>query len=147
MQHTIILACVRMVVTAAEEANRRHGRGRLVSSRTAFSTASAWPGTFTLRQIFAILPRGSTRNVDRSTPMYFRPYMDFSTQTPYAVAADFEQDGWDDFLAADNTDRIYLMRNQTITCGTTGCSGTTKKAPTVTGRSLPRSLWVIKKVT
>jgi len=57
----------------------------------------------------------------------------------YAVAADFDRDGWEDFLAADNTDRIYLMRNQTITCGTTGCTGTTKVAPTA--QTIPASWW------
>jgi len=49
---------------------------------TAFSTASAWPGTFTLRQILAILPFSSMRKVERSTPIYLRPYMLFSTHTP-----------------------------------------------------------------
>lgn len=48
----------------------------------------------------------------------------------YGTAGDFDRDGWEDFVAADNGDRIYLMRNQTITCGTTGCSGTAVTAPT-----------------
>ncbi len=57
----------------------------------------------------------------------------------YAIAADFDRDGWEDFLAADNTDRIYLMRNQTITCGTSGCSGSSWTNPTV--QSIPASWW------
>lgn len=57
----------------------------------------------------------------------------------YAAAADFDRDGWDDFIAADNTDRIYLMRNQTITCGTTSCSGSATTAPTV--QTIPSTWW------
>lgn len=57
----------------------------------------------------------------------------------YAVSADFDRDGWEDFLAADNTDRIYLMRNQTITCGTTGCTGSWKNAPAA--QTIPASWW------
>jgi len=52
------------------------------SSRAACSTSCAWPGTFTLRHIRAILPSRSTRKVVRSTPQYLRPYMDFSFHTP-----------------------------------------------------------------
>ncbi len=48
----------------------------------------------------------------------------------YGAPADFDRDGWEDFVAADNNDRIYLMRNQTITCGTAGCSGSAVTAPT-----------------
>lgn len=57
----------------------------------------------------------------------------------YAAAADFDRDGWDDFVAADNTDRIYVMRNQTITCGTTSCSGSSSVAPSV--QTIPSSWW------
>ncbi|MBL0217474.1 MAG: VCBS repeat-containing protein [Myxococcales bacterium] len=49
----------------------------------------------------------------------------------YGTAGDFDHDGWEDFVASDNADRIYLMRNQTVTCGTTGCSGSATVAPTV----------------
>ena len=38
--------------------------------------------TDTLRQMRATFPVLSIRKVERSTPIYFRPYMDFSTQTP-----------------------------------------------------------------
>ena len=38
--------------------------------------------TGTYDQVAAIFPSRPIRKVDRSTPMYFRPYMDFSTQTP-----------------------------------------------------------------
>jgi len=49
----------------------------------------------------------------------------------YAAPADFDKDGWDDFVAADDGDQIYFMRNQTITCGTASCSGSAVTAPTV----------------
>ena len=57
----------------------------------------------------------------------------------YGTPGDFDRDGWDDFLAADNTDRIYLMRNQTITCGTAGCTGSASAAPTV--ETIPSTWW------
>ncbi len=57
----------------------------------------------------------------------------------YAASADFDRDGWEDFVAADNTDRIYMMRNQTITCGTAGCSGAPAVAPTV--QAIPAAWW------
>ena len=56
---------------------------RTQSDFTAANTSSTCPGTLTLRQIFAILPLLSMRNVERSIPMYLRPYMLFSTQEPY----------------------------------------------------------------
>jgi hypothetical protein len=57
----------------------------------------------------------------------------------YGTSADFDRDGWDDFVAADNTDRIFVMRNQTITCGTAGCSGNSTTAPTV--QTIAASWW------
>jgi hypothetical protein len=48
----------------------------------AASTASAWPGTRTFRQTAAILPARSMRKVERTTPIYLRPNMVFSAQTP-----------------------------------------------------------------
>jgi hypothetical protein len=39
----------------------------------------------------------------------------------FAAAADFDKDGWDDFVAADDVDEIFVMRNQTVTCGKTSC--------------------------
>src|SRR5262249_7711327 len=56
------------------------------SAFTAFRTSSTSPGTFTLRQRPRITPFPSMRNVERSIPMYLRPYMLFSTQTPYFLA-------------------------------------------------------------
>src|SRR6476620_7077922 len=47
-----------------------------------FSSSSAWPGTFTLRQMPRITPFSSMRKVERSMPIYFLPYMLFSTQVP-----------------------------------------------------------------
>src|SRR5690606_33903848 len=61
------------------------------SASTAFSTAWTWPGTFTLRQTSAILPSLSMRKVERSTPIYLRPYMLFSTQTPYFSSVFFSE--------------------------------------------------------
>src|SRR5690349_3049811 len=52
------------------------------SALAAASTASTCPGTLTLCHISRITPLASTRNVARSIPMYFRPYMLFCTQTP-----------------------------------------------------------------
>lgn len=52
------------------------------SSCAAASTSAAWPLTFTLRHSRAMRPSASMRNVERSMPIYVRPYMDFSTQTP-----------------------------------------------------------------
>lgn len=49
----------------------------------------------------------------------------------FAASADFDRDGWDDFVAATDTDMIYVMRNQTITCSKTKCSGSSSSAPTV----------------
>ena len=56
--------------------------GGYFSASAAFSTSSAWPGTFTFRQMPRITPLSSIRKVERSTPMYFFPYMLFSTQVP-----------------------------------------------------------------
>ena len=43
------------------------------SSRAADRTASACPGTFTLRQIRLMTPSRSMRKVARSIPIYLRP--------------------------------------------------------------------------
>src|SRR5690606_6955109 len=50
----------------------------------ASSTSSAWPSTFTFGQTRAMRPSGPIRKVARRTPIYLRPYMDFSAHTPYA---------------------------------------------------------------
>ncbi len=52
------------------------------SACTACKTSAAWPSTFTFGQIFAIRPRASTSTVERSMPIYFLPYMDFSCHAP-----------------------------------------------------------------
>ncbi len=81
-------------ITAAARLRRRIGcrqdpdrcRAKAVRGRqTAFaaaSTSSTWPGTLTLRQMLRMTPFGSIRKVERSMPMYLRPYMLFSTQVP-----------------------------------------------------------------
>ncbi len=50
------------------------------------STLAACPSGFTFSKIFSIFPSASIKNVDRSTPIYFFPYMLFSFHTPYASA-------------------------------------------------------------
>ena len=52
-------------------------------------------------------PSGPITNVLRSTPMYFLPYIDFSTHTPYASAV-----SWSGSLSSVNG-RPYLSRNLT----------------------------------
>lgn len=55
------------------------------SAQRAFAasrTASTWPGTLTFFHTCAMRPSPSTRKVVRSIPMYFFPYMAFSTHTP-----------------------------------------------------------------
>ncbi|MDX2088348.1 MAG: hypothetical protein SFX73_10885 [Kofleriaceae bacterium] len=42
----------------------------------------------------------------------------------FAAVADFDKDGWEDIAAADDYDKHVIMRNQTITCGTGGCTTT-----------------------
>src|ERR1700730_14629086 len=51
------------------------------SARARFKRATCSPG-FTLRKTAEIRPLRSMTNVVLSTPMYFLPYMFFSTQTP-----------------------------------------------------------------
>ncbi len=54
-------------------------RGGQPRSSAIFSrTFSAWPLDFTRFQWWATLPVGSTRTVERMTPMVLRPYMFFS---------------------------------------------------------------------
>src|SRR5579871_1470195 len=57
-------------------------RQRAANALASASTSATWPGTFTLRQTRRITPDLSIRKVDRSMPMYLRPYMLFSTQAP-----------------------------------------------------------------
>ncbi len=74
---------IRRTTAQRHDFERGHHNGLVPQSFFAASrTAWAWPATFTLFQISAILPSGPTRNVVRSTPMYFFPYMLFSFQTP-----------------------------------------------------------------
>ena len=40
----------------------------------------------------------------------------------FGAAGDFDNDGWEDIFGADDTDRLFILRNQTITCGTTNCT-------------------------
>ena len=69
----------------------RVGRGVQLSSSyfeaalTWARTSSAWPSGLTLLKMWAILPSGPIRNVVRSMPMTFFPYMFFSLMTPKAL--------------------------------------------------------------
>src|SRR5450755_1360486 len=76
----------RHALAAGSVSGQRFARRNLVcyffSALAAASTSSAWPGTLTLRQLLAMRPLPSIRKVERSTPMYLRPYIDFSTHTP-----------------------------------------------------------------
>ncbi len=58
-----------------------HTGNRTYSARAA-RTSSTWPSTFTFRKTWVIFPFPSMMKVERSTPMYLRPYMLFSFQTP-----------------------------------------------------------------
>ena len=51
-------------------------------TRRALNTSSTCPGTLTFRQILTIFPLPSIKKVERSIPMYLRPYMLFSTHEP-----------------------------------------------------------------
>src|SRR6516225_3392002 len=53
------------------------------SARAALRTSATWPGTRTLRHAPRTTPFRSMRKVERSIPIYLRPYMLFSTQVPY----------------------------------------------------------------
>jgi type IV pilus assembly protein PilY1 len=43
----------------------------------------------------------------------------------FAAVADYDRDGWEDIAAANDYDKIFVLRNQTITCNTTTCTTTT----------------------
>ena len=49
-------------------------------------TSLTWPLTFTLRHSLIIFKFSSSTKVERSIPIYFLPYIDFSTQTLNASA-------------------------------------------------------------
>jgi hypothetical protein len=53
-----------------------------LAARAALTTSPACPVTLTFRHTFSTLPFDPIKNVQRSIPMYFRPYIDFSTQAP-----------------------------------------------------------------
>ncbi len=62
------------------------GRWAQVSSASALSTSLSCCLGCTLGKTRATLPSGSSRKVERCTPMYLLPYMLFSTQVPYRSA-------------------------------------------------------------
>src|SRR5688572_25154354 len=63
--------------------------GALYSLAIASITSAAWPAALTFENTRAMSPLASMRKVVRSTPMYFRPYIDFSFQTSYSLATSF----------------------------------------------------------
>src|SRR5579864_1408765 len=68
-----------------QDRRRALGEGldhKIQSAFTACSTSATWPGTLTLCHTLRTMPSLSIRKVARSIPMYLRPYMLFSTQTP-----------------------------------------------------------------
>jgi type IV pilus assembly protein PilY1 len=67
------------------------------------------------------------------------PSAAISQNVYFAAPGDFDKDGWDDFVAADDADKLYVMRNQTITCGTASCSGSSTIAPTT--QAIPAVWW------
>lgn len=67
------------------------------------------------------------------------PGADVNANVYFAAPADFDKDGWDDFVGADDQDKIFVMRNQTITCGTSTCSGSSSVAPSV--QSIASTWW------
>src|SRR5262245_35814890 len=83
-------ACRRLArgIGGGEDGRRSAGKsaaggGGGQRARAAFSTSPTWPGTLTLCHTPRMMPVPSIRKVARSMPMYLRPYMLFSTQTPY----------------------------------------------------------------
>ena len=54
----------------------------LAYARSAPSTSASCSAGLTLRKMSLITPSGPITNVERSMPMYLRPYIDFSTHTP-----------------------------------------------------------------
>jgi hypothetical protein len=119
----------------------------------AVSANTTFAGTTVETECTSTVTQGCTSksgiNYDTAASLLKLPYSAGNFQPPpgaaiaqnvyYSAPADFDHDGWDDFVAADNTDRIYLMRNQTVTCGTASCSGTASVAPSV--QTIAASWW------
>ncbi len=61
---------------------RRARNSRPAYPDSAPSTRSSCSFGLTWRKTSVMTPSASITNVDRSMPMYVRPYIDFSTQTP-----------------------------------------------------------------
>src|ERR1700677_4291234 len=78
-------------------------------------TSSAWPVTLTLRHAFSTFPSVPIRNVLRSIPMYFRPYIDFSTHVPYrsatACSSSDASGKVSPYLAANRSIGLLLVRH------------------------------------
>ena len=68
--------------TMADQLAYRMRQTPVRSAAAACITSAAWASGFTFRQTLAMVPSAATRKLLRSMPMYFLPYMDFSTQVP-----------------------------------------------------------------
>src|SRR6516162_3541937 len=79
--------CLGRSIDGRKDRHRLAGQGFVEGRRqracAAFSTSATWPGTLTLCQTPRTTPFPSIRKVARSIPIYLRPYMLFSTHTPY----------------------------------------------------------------
>ena len=138
IRRTLLVACLLLVATRTT-ARADALSCPAVSSNTTFSGATA------STECTASITQGCTSkngiDYESATGVLKLPGAAGNFQPPpgsavaqnvyYGTPGDFDHDGWEDFVAADNTDRIYQMRNQTITCGTSGCSGSATVAPSV----------------
>jgi hypothetical protein len=140
-------------ILALAVASAGHARAQSTLSCPAVSTDTTFAGPTVSAECSTTVTQGCTSKsgvtYDTGASLLRLPGSAGNFQSPpgaavsqnvfYGTSADFDRDGWDDFVAADNTDRIYVMRNQTITCGTAGCTGNSTTAPTA--QTIPDSWW------
>ncbi len=146
IRNTLIATC--LLVTASRTTAMAD-----VLSCPAVSSDTTFSGTTARTECSATITQGCTSKsgitYDTASSLLVLPGAAGNFQPPpgaavaqnvyYGTPGDFDRDGWEDFVAADNTDRIYQMRNQTITCGTGGCSGNATTAPTA--QTIPSVWW------
>ena len=90
-----------------------------VSFFTSSSTSATWPLTLTARHSFITFPDLSIRKVLRSTPMYWRPYIDFIFMTSNALqvfssGSDSSSNGKDCFSLKFSWDLIESLETPMI---------------------------------
>ena len=134
-------------------ASSEHARAQSTLSCPAVSTDTTFAGATVSAECTTTLTQGCTAKsgvtFDSGAQLLRLPGAAGHFQSPpvaavsqnvfYGKSADFDRDGCDDFVAADNSDRIFVMRNQTITCGTAGCTGNSTTAPTA--QTIPSTWW------